>query len=269
MSPLFAALILLTRAFDFWICRSKIFFEIHINCYLWRMNSIKDSIKVVAFDADDTLWDNEVFFREAEDRFAALFEDYLPYHTIQRELLKIEIQNINLYGYGIKAFMLSMIETALEITNQNVHADTIQKIITIGKEMLDKPVTLLPGVEDVLKQLYGKYRLVVATKGDLLDQERKLKKSNLLTYFHHIEVMTEKADADYVKLIRHLDIDPSHFFMLGNSLKSDVLPVLNLGGHAAHIPYHTTWVLEKIDHEIVHPQFHQFKKIDEILPLLL
>ncbi len=233
------------------------------------MISLKKSIKVVAFDADDTLWDNEVFFREAEDRFAALFEDYLPYHTIQRELLKVEIQNLNLYGYGIKAFMLSMIETALDITDQKLKPETLHKIIAIGKEMLDKPVTLLDGIEDVLKQLHGHYRLVVATKGDLLDQERKLKKSNLLSYFHHIEIMTEKADEDYQKLIKHLDIAPEAFFMLGNSLKSDVLPVLNLGGHAAHIPYHTTWSLEKIDHEIVHPNFYQFSKIHEILPLLL
>jgi putative hydrolase of the HAD superfamily len=233
------------------------------------MESIKKSIKVVAFDADDTLWDNEVFFREAEDRFAALFEDFLPYHAAQKELLKVEMQNITLYGYGIKAFMLSMIEAALEITSHNVKPETINKIIAIGKEMLDKPVTLLDGVENVLQQLYGKYRLVVATKGDLLDQERKLKKSKLLSYFHHIEVMTEKADADFDKLIKHLDIAAGEFFMPGNSLKSDVLPVLNLGGHAAHIPYHTTWVFEKIDHEINHPHFYQFSKIDEILPYLI
>ncbi len=228
----------------------------------------KNKIKVIAFDADDTLWDNEIYFREAEDRFAALFEDYLPYHSVLRELLKIEIQNMPIYGYGIKAFVLSMIETAQEITNNNVSPIALQKIISIGKEMLDKPVHLLEGVEDVLKELHGQYRLVVATKGDLLDQERKLKKSNIANYFHHVEIMSEKADADYEKLLKHLDINANQFFMIGNSLKSDVLPVLNLGGYAAHVPYHTTWVLEKIDHEIKHDNFYQFTHANEVLKLL-
>jgi putative hydrolase of the HAD superfamily len=233
------------------------------------MNLQIKSIKVVAFDADDTLWDNEIFFRDGEDKFAALFEDFLPYHDVLKELLKIEIANMPLYGYGIKGFMLSMIETAMLITDNKVSPHSINTIINIGRTMLEKPVNVLPGVEDVLKALKGKYRLVVATKGDLLDQERKLKKSNLLPYFHHIEIMAEKADSDFEKLIRHLDIEPQFFFMIGNSLKSDVLPVLNIGGHAAHVPYHTTWEFERVEHEIVHENFHSIKKINEILDLLL
>jgi putative hydrolase of the HAD superfamily len=232
------------------------------------MNYLKENIKIVAFDADDTLWDNEIYFREGEDRFAALFEDYLPYHDVLKELLKVEIANMPLYGYGIKGFMLSMIETAMLITDHKVNPQSINTIINIGRTMLDKPVNLLEGVEDVLKSLHGKYRLVVATKGDLLDQERKLKKSNLLSYFHHIEIMTEKADSDFEKLIKHLDIGPESFFMIGNSLKSDVIPVLNIGGHAAHIPYHTTWEFERVEHEINHDNFYAFKHISDALNLL-
>jgi putative hydrolase of the HAD superfamily len=225
-------------------------------------------IKVIAFDADDTLWDNEAYFRETENKFFALLEDYLPQHTVARELLTTEVKNIDLYGYGIKAFMLSMIETAIRITDGTIRVKVIEEVIGFGKELLQKPVTLLPGVEETLQALKGKYKLVMATKGDLLDQERKLRKSNLESYFHHIEIMSEKKEDDYRKLIRHLDIAPHDFLMIGNSLKSDVLPVLNLGGHGIHIPYHTTWAHEKIDHEIVHENFKQLTHIKEILQFL-
>ncbi len=226
------------------------------------------NIKVIAFDADDTLWDNEAFFRETENKFYALLEDYLPQHTVARELLTTEIANIGLYGYGIKGFMLSMIETAIRITDGTIRVKVIEEVIGFGKELLQKPVTLLPGVEETLQTLKGKYRLVMATKGDLLDQERKLKKSKLESYFHHIEIMSEKKEDDYRKLIRHLDIAPNQFLMIGNSLKSDVLPVLNLGGHGIHIPYHTTWAHEKIDHEISHENFKELAHIKEVLNFL-
>jgi putative hydrolase of the HAD superfamily len=226
------------------------------------------NIRVIAFDADDTLWDNEAYFRETENKFFALLEDYLPQHTVARELLTTEVKNIELYGYGIKAFMLSMIETAIRITDGTIRVKVIEEVIGFGKEHLQKPVTLLPGVEETLQALKGKYKLVMATKGDLLDQERKLKKSNLESYFHHIEIMSEKKEDDYRKLIRHLDIAPSEFLMIGNSLKSDVLPVLNLGGHGIHIPYHTTWEHEKIAHEITHENFKQLTHIKEVLGFL-
>jgi len=228
----------------------------------------RPAIKVIAFDADDTLWDNEAYFQEAENRFCALMEDYLPQHTVARELLHTEIKNIALYGYGIKAFMLSMIETAVRISDKTIHVSVIEKIIGFGKELLEKPVNLLEGVEDVLAELKTRYRLVMATKGDLLDQERKLKKSGLTNYFHHIEIMSEKKEEDFQKLIRHLDIKPDEFLMIGNSLKSDVLPVLNIGGHAIHIPYHTTWAHERVDMNIDHVNFRQAKKIRNILDLV-
>ncbi len=225
-------------------------------------------IKVIAFDADDTLWVNEPYFKEIEERFCDLLEDYLPRHTLAKELFLTEIQNLTLYGYGVKGFMLSMIETALRVTNNTLNISVIEKALQYGKELLEKPIEMLEGVENVLKALKGKYRLVVATKGDLLDQERKLKKSGLEHYFHHIEIMSDKQEADYNKLIKHLDILPAEFLMMGNSLKSDVLPVLAIGGHAIHIPYHTTWAHETIEHKVEHVNFKHVQQISDVLSLL-
>ena len=225
-------------------------------------------LKVIAFDADDTLWVNEPYFQEIEKRFCELFENYLPQHTAARELLKTEIENLPLYGYGIKGFILSMIETGMRISDRTIPMEVIQRIIQEGKDLLQKPIEMLDGVEDVLNELKGRYRLVMATKGDLLDQERKLKKSGLEHYFHHIEIMSDKREEDFKKLIRHLDIKPDEFLMIGNSLKSDVLPVLNIGGHAIHVPYHTTWAHETIESTIEHANFRQVNNILEILDLL-
>jgi putative hydrolase of the HAD superfamily len=226
-------------------------------------------LKILAFDADDTLWVNEPYFREAEDKFCSLLEDYLPHHDVAKELFKTETQNIPVYGYGVKGFMLSMVETALRISNNTVPPVVIEKALEYGKELLDKPLELLEDIEDALQQLKKKYRLVVATKGDLLDQERKLKKSGLEHYFHHIEIMSDKQEADYQKLIKHLDIKPEEFMMIGNSLKSDVLPVLAVGGHAVHIPYHITWAHEAVEQTIQHANFQHVNSVKELLPSLL
>ncbi|WP_041343947.1 HAD family hydrolase [Runella slithyformis] len=223
------------------------------------------SITVIAFDADDTLWANEPFFLETEQKFCGLLEDYLPHHSISQELYKTQIDNISLYGYGVKSFILSMVETALRISENTLGMAVIEKIIALGKEMLEKPIELLDDVEHVLQSLSVHYRLVVATKGDLLDQERKLRKSGLEHYFHHIEIMSEKKEADYQKLLKHLDILPNEFAMVGNSLKSDVLPVLALGGHGFHVPFHTTWAYETVEHHIEHENFRELKKIREVL----
>ncbi len=227
------------------------------------------SLKVIAFDADDTLWVNEPYFQETEHKFCALLEDYLPHHSVSQELFKTEMQNLALYGYGVKGFMLSMIETALRVSNNTVRLATVEKAIQYGKDLLEKPIELLDGIEEVLHTLKNKYRLVVATKGDLLDQERKLKKSGLEHYFHHIEIMSDKQEKDYIKLIRHLDIKPEEFLMIGNSLKSDVIPVLAIGGHAVHVPYHTTWAHEKVEQTIEHERFSQVASIRETIPYIL
>lgn len=192
----------------------------------------------------------------------------MPAHAISKELYAVEMKNLPLYGYGIKAFMLSMIETVLKVTQHTARPEIIEKAIQYGQEMLNKPIELLDGVEDTLRMLKGKYRLVVATKGDLLDQERKLKKSKLEHYFHHIEIMSDKQESDYLKLIRHLDCRPDEFLMIGNSLKSDVLPVLAIGGYAAHVPYHTTWAHERIEHAVDHPHFFEMGNIADITSYL-
>ena len=207
------------------------------------------NIKVIAFDADDTLWVNETYFREAEETFAELISKYETKNKIDQELFKTEIKNLEIYGYGIKGFVLSMVECALELSNYKLPQKTIKKILDIGKEMLAQPIELLDGVEEVLSNLQGKYKLIVATKGDLLDQEKKLEKSNLIKYFHHIEVMSDKKEKDYLKLMKHLEVEPSELLMIGNSLKSDVLPLVALGASAIHIPFHTTWAHEEVTSE--------------------
>ena len=224
--------------------------------------------KIIAFDADDTLWHNEPFFDEAQERFCMLFRDYASHQEILGLILNHQVNNLPLYGFGIKAFTLSMIETALELTNHQISGKGIEQILTIGKDLLQKPVELLPNITEVLEQLQGKYKLVVATKGDLKDQHRKLHDSGIGTFFHHIEVMSDKTELDYQKMLSRLDCQPKDFLMIGNSLKSDILPVLNCGGHAIHIPYHSTWEYEKIDFEIEHDNFKSFSNITEILPLL-
>ena len=204
-----------------------------------------NNITVIGFDADDTLWVNETYFRDAEEKFASLLDVYETKNTIDQELFKMEIKNLELYGYGIKGFVLSMIESALELSNNKVSSETLNKILDIGKEMISHPVELLEGVEEVLKELSKKYRLIVLTKGDLLDQERKLKRSNLLHYFHHVEVLSDKKEQNYKNLLDHLEIKVDEFLMVGNSLKSDVLPLINIGAKAIHVPFHTTWQHEE------------------------
>lgn len=226
------------------------------------------NIKVIAFDADDTLWVNEPFFQETEKKFYRLMEGYLSEHSVAKELFRIEIANLGIYGYGIKAYILSMIEAALHISDKTLSIDAVEKILEYGKEMLDKPIELLDGVEETLKALQGKYKLIMATKGDLKDQHKKLHDSGLGHYFHHIEVMSDKQQIDYSKMLKRLEIDPSEFMMVGNSLKSDVLPVLQIGGHACHIPFHTTWAHEQIEHTIEHDNFREMTAISELIPLL-
>jgi len=222
-------------------------------------------IKVIGFDADDTLWINETYFRDAELEFAKLLSPFETANKIDQELFKMEMKNLPVYGYGVKGFVLSMVEMALELSNNTVSNQTIASILDIGKTMINKEVELLEGVEKVLQQLSKKYKLIVATKGDLLDQERKLEKSGLLDYFHHIEVLSDKKEANYSKLLNHLDIKPSEFLMIGNSLKSDILPLINIKASAIHVPFHTTWLHEQVD--VNNNQSKQYKTIKSLLDL--
>lgn len=227
------------------------------------------NIKVIGFDADDTLWVNETYFREAELQFAELLSQFETANKIDQELFKMELKNLPLYGYGVKGFMLSMVEMALELSNYTVSNKVIEQILNIGKDMINKPVELLDGVESVLQQLSKQYRLIVATKGDLLDQERKLEKSGLLDYFHHVEVLSEKEAANYTRLLTHLEINPSEFLMVGNSLKSDILPLISIGAQAVHVPFHTTWQHETVDDKAIENKAYvTLKSVSELLNYL-
>jgi len=230
---------------------------------------MKTNFKVIAFDADDTLWVNEPYYRETEDLFYELLTDFMPAGELGRELFQTEMDNLQMYGYGTKGFMLSMIETALRISNNSIDPATIQKIIELGKKQLAKPVVLLDGVTEVLKYLREKhYKLVVATKGDLLDQERKLKNSDIQHFFHHVEVMSNKKEDDYRKLLQHLEIEPEEFLMIGNSYKSDIEPILNLNGFGIHVPYQITWEHEKVAEQKEHPNWLTIEHISEIKSIL-
>lgn len=227
------------------------------------------NIKVIGFDADDTLWVNETYFREAEIEFAKLMAPYETANKVDQELFQMEMKNLPLYGYGVKGFILSMVEMALVLSNNNLPEATISDILNIGKDMINKPVELLDGVEEVLMNLDGRYKLILATKGDLLDQERKLEKSGLLDHFHHIEVLSDKKEENYSRLLKHLDIRPSEFLMVGNSLKSDILPLVNIGAHAIHIPFHTTWVHEQVtDEETNGKKYRTLKGLLDVLKVL-
>ncbi len=227
------------------------------------------NIKVIGFDADDTLWVNETYFRETEEKFAELLEDYETKNKVDQELFKMEMDNLDLYGYGIKGFMLSMIESALDLSNNQVSQETIAEILSLGKQMIAHPVELLDGVEEVLSKLVGRYRLIVLTKGDLLDQERKLERSGLSKYFHHVEVLSDKKETNYSNLLEHLNIDVKEFLMIGNSLKSDVLPILNIGAKAVHVPFHTTWAHEMVEEDELVNNHLKLNSLKDILKYLI
>ncbi|WP_163326175.1 HAD family hydrolase [Draconibacterium mangrovi] len=230
---------------------------------------MKTNFKVIGFDADDTLWVNETFFRETEEKFCALLSEFSTSDETMEVLFATEMQNLDEYGYGTKGFVLSMIETALKITGNKVPQQTLEQVIELGKTQINQPVELLDGVIETLEYLQQKgYKLIVATKGDLLDQERKLQKSKLEKYFHHVEVMSNKKPADYQKLIRHLEIEPKDFLMIGNSYKSDIEPVLQLGGFGIHIPFHITWIHEKTEEMEEHPNWIKRSNLAEIKTLL-
>jgi len=229
---------------------------------------MQNSIKVIGFDADDTLWVNEPFYQEVEKEFCQIMKPYLPEKETSEELFRTEMHNLEIYGYGAKGFILAMIETALRVTNGKISSQEINQILDTGKTLLNMPIQLLDGVENVLQQLQGKYKLILATKGDLLDQERKLQKSELIGYFHHIEIMSDKQENNYRKLLSHLDIQANEFLMVGNSVKSDILPVLNIGAKAIHVPYEVTWQHENQHESSENHDFFTVSKIAEILKLV-
>ena len=222
-------------------------------------------ITIIGFDADDTLWDNEIFYRNNEKAFAEIVKKYSLEKDPIDVLFKYEMQNLKLYGYGAKSFTLSMIETAISLSNNKISASEIEKIIALGKKLINQPINLLIDVQKVLKTLQERYKLILVTKGDLLDQERKLKKSGLEKYFHHIDIMSDKKQENYNKLMNHLEIEPQNFLMIGNSVKSDVMPVVNIGAFAIHVPYATTWKHEIVTEKINSERCTKVEKLIDIL----
>lgn len=228
------------------------------------------SLNVIGFDADDTLWVNEQYFREGEETFCELMKHSSTHEETMKILFDVEMKHLSLYGYGVKGFVLSMLEAAVLISKNNLDAKLTSQILDIGKQMLQKPVILLDNVSEILKALQPKYRLVLVTKGDLLDQERKLKKSGLESFFHHIEIMSEKKEKDYLKLINHLDIAAEEFMMIGNSLKSDILPVIGIKSQAIYVPHELTWQYEKTEvSEEDKKKYHQVTNLSEVLDILI
>mgnify|MGYP000088400438 CR=1 FL=1 len=206
----------------------------------------KPIITTIAFDADDTLWRNEDVFLSTQQTFVQMLEPYHSREYILERLNEVQIENLSNFGYGIKGFTLSMIETAIVLTEGRITGYEIHEIIQLAKQMLAAPIELLPGVEALLKSLRGKCQLMVITKGDLLDQEGKLARSELSDYFDWYEVVSNKNTPTYQKLFGSLQVEPSELLMIGNSMRSDILPVMEAGAHALHVPYHTTWSHEQV-----------------------
>jgi putative hydrolase of the HAD superfamily len=201
----------------------------------------------IAFDADDTLWHNETIFEAVHERYREMLSRYHDAETVNRTLFATEMRNLELYGYGVKGFMLSAIETAIELTDGKIPPAELRTLLALGRDMLAHPVELLDGVADTVASLSARHRLLVITKGDLRDQERKVAKSGLSAHFRHVEIVSDKTESAYATILRRHDIRPDSFVMVGNSLKSDILPVLALGGSGVHIPYHLTWAHEHAD----------------------
>jgi len=225
-------------------------------------------LSTIAFDADDTLWENEHIFVLTQQRFVDLLKDYGPEDNLYESLLATEWRNLQYYGYGIKGFTLSMIETAIEITRGDVPATVIQEILNAGREMKDHPATPINGVHDVLKALQNDYRIVMITKGDLFDQERKLAQSGLGDFFDAIEIVSDKNEQTYHRIFDQYGDGPSRSMMIGNSLKSDVIPAIDAGAWGIYIPSSFDWAVERAEAPTQSKRFRELKTIKELPNLI-
>lgn len=226
------------------------------------------TLKTIGFDADDTLWQNETFFRLTQDRFTALLSDYADRDHLQDRLLEAEKRNLGHYGFGVKGFVLSMIETAIEVTDSRVPASVISDLIQSGQDMLRHPIELLPHARQAVQALSDQYRVLLITKGDLLDQERKLAQSGLGDLFDGVEIVSDKTPAVYASIFARHGSAADQAMMVGNSLKSDVLPVLDVGGWGVHVPHGLTWALERADAPHGHLRFHQLDDLSTLPDLV-
>ena len=221
----------------------------------------KERLTAIGFDADDTLWHNERIFRLTEDRFTAMLSEHADASVVSARLLEAERSNIAYYGFGVKGFTLSMIETALEVTGGNVSSGVIREILKSGRDMLDHPVETLPHAKEVLDAVAGRYRVILITKGDLFDQERKLAQSGLGDYFDAVEIVADKSPERYTDIFHRHGDGARQSLMVGNSLKSDIVPVIQAGGWGVHIPHDLTWDLEHAEPPESHPRF---RRIDDL-----
>jgi putative hydrolase of the HAD superfamily len=221
-------------------------------------------LTTIGFDADDTLWQNEQFYRMTEARFVELLGDHLDAPGISARLLDAARHNLGVYGFGIKSFTLSMIETAIEVTGGKVQGDVIGRIIAMGREMLSHPIETLPGARQAVEALKDRYRIVLITKGDLFDQERKLAQSGLGELFDAVEIVSDKNADTYRRVFSRHGDGPGQAMMIGNSLKSDVIPALEAGGWGIYVPHELTWAAEHADAPESHPRFRQIERLDEL-----
>jgi len=229
-------------------------------------------IDTIGFDADDTLWHNETLFNMSHEKFAALLADYHSAEWIHKKMLDMEVRNLKYYGYGIKGFTLSMIETAIELTEGRIQGSGIRKILDFARKMLTAPVELLDHAADTIKTLSKSYSLMIVTKGDLFDQESKIARSGLSEYFKIIEIRTDKTAKTYKSILKKYGIVPGRFLMVGNSLKSDIFPVLDIGGYAVYIHYPITWEHEKVSEvELNYKKNPKYRELEHIglLPQLV
>lgn len=225
-------------------------------------------ITTVGFDADDTLWQNEAFFRLTQEHFTGLMAEYVEADHLHAQLLAAERRNLGHYGFGIKGFVLSMIETAIEVTQGRVSARVIAEIMAAGREMLAHPIELLPHAREAVMEAGGNHRVLLITKGDLLDQERKLAQSGLGELFHGVEIVSDKTPEAYVKIFERHGGRADLSVMVGNSMKSDVVPVITAGGHGVHVPHGMVWELERADPPTGNPRFHSLPDLGALAGLL-
>lgn len=225
-------------------------------------------VTTLGFDADDTLWQNEQFFRETEGRFLDLLSDFGDRATLSSRLFAVEKRNIPVYGFGIKGFVLSMMETALEVSAGRLDPSVIAGVLAMGRDMLNHPIELLPGVRETLEALTERYPLILITKGDLFDQERKLTASGLAELFCGVEIVSEKSAAVYARVFAARGDGADKGLMVGNSLRSDILPALEAGAFAVHIPHDLTWTYEHVDEAIDHPRFFIEQHIGKVAELV-
>ena len=226
------------------------------------------NLLTIGFDADDTLWHNERFFKLTQDRFEDLLADYTDRTMLSERLIEAEKRNIGHYGFGVKGFVLSMIETAIEVTDKKVPASVISDLLAVGQDMLAHPIELLPGVSEVIAHVAEQHQVLLITKGDLLDQERKLAQSGLGDHFDGVEIVSEKHAATYHRIFSDYGGQPERAMMIGNSLKSDVLPALEIGAWGIHVPYDLTWALEHAEKPSDQPRFRELPDL-AALPTLL